>query len=308
MKIIIELPTWLGDTVMATPAIQNIIDYFNNPDITLVGSSVAISALANHPQISKTYVLEKKYFSFYNAISGYGNFDIFFSFRGSFRSKFLKFFVSAQRKYQFNNKNYNNCHQVEKYNSFINDSLNINLSAKKLKIYKKEKKINKKNRLLGINPGATYGSAKRWYPKEFAEVAIALSNDYDILIFGGAAEVDMANEIEYFLTKKNINNFSNLAGKTSIQDLISYVSYLDLFVSSDSGPMHLAAAFQVPTVSIFGPTKASETSQWMNEKSVVVKKNLDCQPCMRRTCPLNHHKCMKQIGVSEILSAVKTFN
>jgi len=307
MKIIIELPSWLGDTVMATPAIHNIIDYFNNPDITLVGSSVAISTLANHPQISKAYVLEKKYVGFYNAISGYGNFDIFFSFRGSLRSKFLKFFVSAQRKYQFNDKKYNNCHQVEKYNSFINDSLNINLSAKKLKIYKKEKIINKKNRLLGINPGATYGSAKRWYPKEFAEVAIALSNDYDILIFGGAAEVDMANEIEYFLTKKNINNFSNLAGKTSIQDLISYISYLDLFVSSDSGPMHLAAAFQVPTVSIFGPTNASETSQWMNEKNAIVKRNLDCQPCMKRVCPLKHHNCMKFIKAIDVLNEVKSF-
>lgn len=307
MKIIIELPSWLGDTVMATPAIHNLIDYFNDPDITLVGSSVAISTLANHPQISKTYVLEKKYFGFYNAISGYGNFDLFFSFRGSLRSKFLKFFVSAQRKYQFNNKKYNNCHQVEKYNSFINESLNINLSAKKLKIYKKEKVINKKNRLLGINPGATYGSAKRWYPKEFAEVAIALSNDYDILIFGAAAEVEMANEIEYFLTKKNIKNFSNLAGKTSIQDLISYISSLDLFVSSDSGPMHLAAAFQVPTVSIFGPTKASETSQWMNEKNAIVKRDLDCQPCMKRVCPLKHHNCMRFVKAIDVLNEVRGF-
>jgi len=307
MRIIIELPSWLGDTVMATPAIQNLIDYFNDPDITLVGSSVAISTFANHPRISKTYVLEKKYFGFYNAISGYGNFDIFFSFRGSLRSKFLKFFVSAQRKYQFNNKKYSNCHQVEKYNSFINDSLNIKLSAKKLKIYKKEKIINKKNRLLGINPGATYGSAKRWYPKEFAEVAIALSNDYDILIFGAASELDMANEIEYFLTKKNIKNFSNLAGKTSIQDLISYISYLDLFVTSDSGPMHLAAAFQVPTVSIFGPTRVSETSQWMNEKNAIVKRDLQCQPCMKRVCPLKHHNCMKFVTAKDVLNEVSGF-
>jgi len=72
--------------------------------------------------------------------------------------------------------------------------------------------------------------------------------------------------------------------------------------------MHLAAAFQVPTVSIFGPTNDKETSQWMNSKSMILKKDLECQPCMRRTCPLNHHNCMKQIKASDVLGAVKSFN
>ena len=69
--------------------------------------------------------------------------------------------------------------------------------------------------------------------------------------------------------------------------------------------MHLAAAFNIPTVSIFGPTNDYETSQWMNNKSVVIKKNLDCQPCMRRTCPLKHHNCMKLIEASEVLSGAE---
>mgnify|MGYP000896086495 CR=1 FL=1 len=72
--------------------------------------------------------------------------------------------------------------------------------------------------------------------------------------------------------------------------------------------MHLAAAYQIPTVAIFGPTNDKETSQWMNEKSVIVKKNLECQPCMKRTCPLNHHNCMKQIDISEVLQAIETLN
>jgi heptosyltransferase-2 len=72
--------------------------------------------------------------------------------------------------------------------------------------------------------------------------------------------------------------------------------------------MHLAAAFQIPTVAIFGPTKDNETSQWMNEKSMIVKKNLECQPCMKRTCPLKHHNCMKMVVASDVLRAVKTFN
>ncbi len=72
--------------------------------------------------------------------------------------------------------------------------------------------------------------------------------------------------------------------------------------------MHLAAAYQIPTVAIFGPTNDKETSQWMNEKSIVVKKNLECQPCMKRTCPLKHHKCMKLLEAADVLGAVKRFN
>ena len=72
--------------------------------------------------------------------------------------------------------------------------------------------------------------------------------------------------------------------------------------------MHLAAALQVPTVTIFGPTKDKETSQWMNQKSGIVKKNLDCQPCMQRVCPLTHHNCMKLVETSDVLKAVKGFS
>ena len=68
--------------------------------------------------------------------------------------------------------------------------------------------------------------------------------------------------------------------------------------------MHVAAAFQVPTVAIFGPTKDKETSQWMNSKSIIVKKNLECQPCMKRTCPLQHHDCMRLIKAVDVLNTV----
>jgi heptosyltransferase-2 len=68
--------------------------------------------------------------------------------------------------------------------------------------------------------------------------------------------------------------------------------------------MHIAASFQVPTVAIFGPTEDKETSQWMNQKSIVVKMDLDCQPCMKRSCPLSHHNCMKLIKSVDVLNAV----
>jgi heptosyltransferase II len=308
MKILVELPTWLGDTVMATPAIENLANYFNNSEITLIGSIVAIETLKNHPKVTKTYVLKKNYFNLYNTIKNFGEFDVFFSFRGSFRSKFIKFCISSKKKYQFDKNKFINSHQVEKYNDFVNDSLSINTIASNLTIHNDKKSKDSKNKLLGINPGASYGSTKRWYPEKFADVAIDLSSQYDIIIFGGPDEKDIAKDIEKYLIEKGVNNYKNLAAKTNINELITQISNLDLFVTGDSGPMHLAAAFQIPTVAIFGPTKDIETSQWMNEKSIIVKKNLECQPCMKRTCPLKHHNCMKQVKASDVLVAVKSFN
>ena len=305
MKILIELPTWLGDCVMATPAIENIVNFNNDVEITFIGSFIAIEALKNHPKVVKTVVLDKKYRVLYKIARNLGEFDYFFSFRSSLRTKFLKFLISANNKYQFDKNKYINCHQVKKYNDFVNTSLNINSNPGRLKLYKHNQSLELAQKpILGINPGASYGSAKRWYPEEFAKVASELSGQYDIVIFGGPGEVDIALDIEKSLLEKGVKNYKNLAGKTTIPELMSRISNLDLFITGDSGPMHVAAAFQVPTVAIFGPTKDGETSQWMNEKSLIVKKNLDCQPCMKRTCPLRHHNCMKLINASDILEVI----
>ena len=311
MKILVELPTWLGDTVMATPAIENLANFYNEIEITFIGSFVSIEALKNHPKAIKTFVLDKKYTSLYKISRDLGNFDAFFSFRSSFRTKFLKFLISAENKYQFDKNKYQNRHQVEKYNDFINDSLESDLTAGKLVLHANDLKLRIKNSplpILGINPGASYGSAKRWYPQEFAKVARELSVEYDIIIFGGPGEVDVGNDIEKSLIENRVNNYQNLVNNTTITGLIDQISNLDLFITGDSGSMHIAAAFQIPTVSIFGPTRGDETSQWMNGKSLIVKKNLDCQPCMKRTCPLKHHDCMKLIKAVDVLKAINSIN
>ena len=184
--------------------------------------------------------------------------------------------------------------------------MNINFAPGNLKIYSCGDNKVQERKILGINPGAHYGSSKRWYPSEFANVASSLSNKYDIIIFGGPNEQNFASDIEKHLIENGIENFQNLAGKTSIEELINLIRNLDLFITNDSGPMHLAAAMQIPTIAIFGPTNDKETSQWKNEKSLIVKKNLDCQPCLKRECPLIHHDCMKLVQASDILNAVNT--
>jgi len=307
MKVLIELPTWLGDCVMTTPAIENIVNFNNDVEITFIGSFVSIEAMKNHPKVVKTVVLDKKYSFLYKTARNLGKFDAFFSFRSSTRSKFLKFFISAKNKYQFDKNRYINCHQVQKYNNFVNDSLSIDSEAGKLQIYGYNSSKNRR-KVLGINPGASYGSAKRWYPEEISKVARELSVQYDIVIFGAPSEKDIAADIENGLIDSGVKNYQNLAGKTTISELISKISNLNLFITGDSGPMHVAAAFQVSTVAIFGPTKDDETSQWMNKKSAIIKKNLDCQPCMKRTCPLQHHNCMSLIKAEEVFQVIKNFS
>ena len=305
MKLLIELPTWLGDAVMATPAIENIISHFKNVEITLIGSLVSVEALQNHPRVIQTYFVDKRFSNFYKTLSDLDEFDLFFSFRGSLRAKLFKLFVSSKVKNQYSKDKYKRGHQVEKYNNFINDSLGIDSKPGRLIVHSKgQKKINK-NRILGINPGAAFGNAKQWYPENFAKVALGLSTEYDIIIFGGPQDYDIAQDIEHYLIEMGVVNYLNLATKLSVTQLISQIENLDLLVTCDSGPMHIAAALNIPTVAIFGPTKVKETSQWMNEKSIVVKKNFECQPCMKKTCPLKHHNCMKLIDESDILDAAK---
>jgi len=304
VKALIELPTWLGDCVMATPAIENIINYYNDIEITFIGSIVSIEALNNHPKVAEVIVLDKKYKSLYKIYNRLGVFDVYFTFRSSFRAKLLRFCVKSKNNYQFNKKKYQNRHQVEKYVDFVNDSLNINFPAGNLTIHPSASKEKTSSKILGINPGASYGSAKQWYPNQFAKIAIELSDKFDIIIFGGIDEQDFAKKIEKILIKKDIKNYRNLVGKTSINELINYISNLDIFITGDSGPMHLAGSLKIPTIAIFGPTNNVETSQWMNPNGIVVKKNLDCQPCMKRICPLKHHNCMKLIEAQEVIDSI----
>ena len=96
MRILIELPTWLGDAVMSTPAIENLVNYYDESEVILIGAFISIEALKNHPKVVKTKVLNKNYISLFKTASNLGKFDIFFSFRSSLRSKFLKFFIKFE--------------------------------------------------------------------------------------------------------------------------------------------------------------------------------------------------------------------
>lgn len=315
-KILIEVPTWLGDCVMATPAIENIVNLHPDADITIFGSAISAKVFEYHPNVKCIVIDSSRKRKFrtlhlYKQAKQLGEFDCAMSFRRTLASKLFVWFLKATVKGSYKRYTKRAIHQVIRYNDFVNKIFKESTTASQLTIYKNPapfKTIKSNKKLLGINPGASYGSAKRWYPEEFSKVSSELASQYDLVIFGGPNEKDIALDIEKLLIKNNVDNYQNLAGKTTIPELINHISNLDLFITGDSGPMHVAASFQVPTVAIFGPTKDNETSQWMNDKSIIVKKNLDCQPCMKRTCPLQHHNCMKLITAVEVMRAVKGLN
>ncbi|MCR1816769.1 glycosyltransferase family 9 protein [Aliarcobacter butzleri] len=306
-EIFIEIPSWLGDAIMATPAIENLIKTYPDAQITLLGSFVSTQAFQGYPNIKRVIVDDTKksgnrYKNLISLAKSIGRVDLAISFRRSISSKFMMFFIKAKKKFNYRRLTKKEIHLCIRYNDFVNKVLNLQNEVGDLKLYFKSFNYGKPT--LGINPGATYGSAKRWYPEEFAKIAIEMSKKYDIVIFGGPAETNIAKDIENELVSKGITNYQNLAGKTTIPELIEKIAGLDLFITNDSGPMHIAAAYKVKTIAIFGPTKFTETNQWNNPNGEIVTKNLDCAPCMKRVCPLKHHNCMKGITAADVLNVI----
>lgn len=305
IEIFIEVPTWLGDCVMATPAIESLINLYPNAKVTFFGSFASTSLFENHPNKVQIMIDNSKKSSFralfiYKLARSIKS-DIFVSFRSSFYTKLLNTFVKAEKKFYYK-KSKSNKHQVLKYLDLILTNFDCKVQNEDLKLYFNPEQNSKK--LLGLNPGATYGSAKRWYPEYFAKVAQEFANEFEIIIFGGNNEKDIANEIQKDLQKNGIK-CKNLSGKTTIKQLCEFIASLDIFITNDSGPMHIAAAFKTPTIALFGPTKYNETSPWKNPKAILLHKDLQCMPCMKRVCPLKTHECMKTLLPKEVINAIK---
>lgn len=306
MRIFIELPTWLGDAIMATPAIESITLKFPKAKFTFFGSFAATELIKNHPNCEQVLIDDSKkdksrFLNIFKTAKNLGKFDIAISFRSSFTSRFLMFFLNAKRKFKFK-KIKSKVHQVKKYQNFIQQSLKLDIIYDELKLDFKPFKFEKKS--IGLNPGASYGSAKRWYPEYFAEVAKEFSSEFKIVIFGSKSETEICNKIEAILTQENIE-CENLAGKTDIKELCEKIGGIDIFITNDSGPMHIAAAYKVPTIAIFGPTKFKETSPWHNDKAHILHLTLKCAPCMKRICPIGTHECMKELKPQMVIEAIR---
>jgi heptosyltransferase II len=163
---------------------------------------------------------------------------------------------------------------------------------------------------VGFAPGAAYGHAKRWPPNRVAELIVRLSREHGAigLLFGVAGDRDAGREIESSLPPGV--RVVNLIGRTDLRLLAGVMARCSAIVSNDSGAMHLAGALGVPLVAIFGPTDDRVTAplggpaaQGGLSEPEVLTHPVFCRPCMLRDCPIDH-RCMKRITVDVVLGAV----
>jgi len=145
---------------------------------------------------------------------------------------------------------------------------------------------------IGISPGAAYGNAKRWLPERFAEVARKFSPS-PVVVFGSAGERDLCAEVA-----AQIPNACNLAGGTTLREFIDLAAACRLFLTNDSGAMHIASALAVPTVAVFGATDDTTTGP-TGPLARVVRAHAECSPCLLRECPIDH-RCMTAVSAAAV--------
>lgn len=152
---------------------------------------------------------------------------------------------------------------------------------------------------IAVGAGASYGSAKCWPPERFAETLneLAAWREADVILFGTSGEAAVSAAITAGLKKKPVD----LTGKTAIADLPALLTQCNLFIGNDSGAMHVAAAVGLPIVAVFGPTDPNGTAP-VTPKCTVVQEKPYCSPCFLRRCPTDH-RCMKAVTPAMVVSA-----
>jgi heptosyltransferase-2 len=326
-RIIVRVPNWIGDSVMAIPSIKAIKENIPESEIWICGIPWVIELFKNFPYIDGIIEIKKgmdfrilkenvkkikslnfsKGFLFTNSF--YTALEFFLSNipeRIGYSRDFRGFLLTRRIKWKKEKK-----HHVFYYLDILKE-IGFEVANPKIELYleNEERERGKENLLkrgakegrinIGINPGAYYGEAKRWKTSGYGILANLLKKKFDanIIIFGSKDETPIALEIKRFVGDSAII----LTGETTLRELMAYISQLDLFITNDSGPMHIANAFRIPIVAIFGPTSPEATSPF-HQPYIIVKKDVPCAPCKYRTCPIGH-MCMTEISVEEVYSAV----
>ena len=160
--------------------------------------------------------------------------------------------------------------------------------------------LNNKSKILGLCPGAEYGEAKRWPAEYYAEVANeALKNGWQVLLFGSDKDVPVTRQINTLTQNKCVD----LGGKTKLGEAIDLMALCNTIVSNDSGLMHIAAALDKKLIAIFGSSDPTHTPP-MHPKAVIEYLALECSPCFKRECPLQHLNCLKKISPNRVITLI----
>lgn len=156
---------------------------------------------------------------------------------------------------------------------------------------------------IGVSPGAAFGTAKRWLPERFAAAARVLADEAGarVAVFGAESEIGVAKEVADAVGPSAVC----LAGRTSLGEYLELASTCMLYLTNDSGPMHVAAVLGLPTVAVFGATDADATgpaAEWAR----VVREPVECSPCLLRECPIAGHPCMAGVEAERVVAEARS--
>ncbi len=336
-RILVRGPNWLGDAVMCEPALRGLRRLFPDAQIALLVKPAVADLFAGHPALTR--VLTYDSVGHHAGLSGkWGlagqlrrqGFDLAVLFQNAFEAAFLTFLAGVPRRYGYATDGRSLLlsdpvaapdrrtlvHQVRYYWDLLEPlGLKGDPSAPELVVFPEEEQamagrfaqggLTATDVVVGVNPGSTYGGAKRWLPERFAEVTERLCStiresrgqQVSVVIFGAKGEEHLGQEIAAHLSSPSLV----LSGATTIRELMAAVKRCAMLLTNDTGPMHIASAFQVPVVAIFGPTDWRTTSPFGNAHAIV-RQPVDCAPCLLRECPIDH-RCMTRVTVDQVYEA-----
>lgn len=333
MKILVRAPNWIGDSVLAIPAIRSLHENFPEDQMYIAARGWVKDLFSSFDFIKGVIPLPdnvnlKNLRQSANSLKEEG-FQVGLLLTNSFSSALLFFMAGIPQRWGYaadgrhilltkgvrpKKHQFSYSHHVYYYLDLIS-KLGYKTSPPELAIPLSQTQkqeavsfltslgIDFSRPLVILNPGAYYGSAKRWPISRFAWLAEMLQerNNAEILIIGSTAEAGLAEEIATLMKKRP----HILAGKTSLPLLAGIIHKANLFITNDTGPMHIANALKTPLVSLFGPTNPHVTGPFQ-EPSAVIKKDVPCWPCLYRECPFDH-RCMTSIESEEVYLACQKF-
>lgn len=328
MKIVVHSPNWMGDSILAFPAMNAIKKNFPESEIWVVvrdwikdlfsigGGFAGIIPLPKQKDFNNLRDAAKRLRAFH--------FDLGILFTNSFASALMFTLARIPQRWGYKKDGRgllltkgipvelkkNHVHQTHYYLDLLSNlglkefpeefSLPVDQQEMaRIEAWLESKNIQIKKPLIIINPGAFYGSAKRWPVEKYAELASLLQNRIraQILIIGSDDETPLAEAISSKMSQRP----HVLTGQTSLPQLAALIRFADLFVTNDSGPMHLANSLKTPLVALFGPTEPTRTGPYQ-QPALVIHKGAPCWPCSYRQCPFDH-RCMMAISPDEVFQA-----
>ncbi|MFL6214909.1 MAG: lipopolysaccharide heptosyltransferase II, partial [Blastocatellia bacterium] len=338
-KLMVRVPNWLGDAVMALPALRELRRVFNESHITLAArasvvelfegegladDSIAISEGRGWLEKTRRFLDDARRLRqarFDLAVLLTNSFASALTARAGGAKQIVGYATDARgllltQEVAFE-PNFNQLHQVRYYlniaaqieRAFTGESrvdfgaqptLRVTGSARQRARQMLEAAgVDTSKRLVALNPGATNSRAKRWLPERFAATADQLSVRDDFAAFIVGTAGD--GDAALAVIRHMRANVADLTGRTTLAELKAVLACAQLIVSNDTGAAHVAAALGVPTVTIFGPTEDFATRP-LAALSQVVRHPVECSPCMLRDCPIDH-RCMTRVDVTDVSQA-----